>query len=96
MWFLPLSRNRAISIATAIAVNRYSGRIPLELSGYHQISKTGPHGVRWEKVEHLRLNLGGGTYSVPPKRVAAKLLEQMLERDRANHSWKRSRSGTIK
>jgi Anti-sigma-28 factor, FlgM len=50
--------------------------------------------VRWEKVERLRLILAGGTYSVPPKRVAAKLLEQMLERDRANHRWERSKSGT--
>jgi Anti-sigma-28 factor, FlgM len=95
MRLLPLSRNRAIRIATAIAVNRCSRRIPLALSSYYQISKTGPHDVRWEKVERLRLLLTGGTYSVPPKRVAAKLLEQMLERDRANHRWKRSRSGTI-
>jgi hypothetical protein len=50
--------------------------------------------VRWERVERLRLILAGGTYSVAPKRVAAKLLEQVLERDRANHRCERSKSGT--
>jgi anti-sigma28 factor (negative regulator of flagellin synthesis) len=94
MRLLPLSRNRSIRIATAIAVNRHSRRIPLALSSNYQISKTGPHDVRWEKVERLRLILAGGTYSVPPKRVAAKLVEQMLGRDGANHRSKRSRSGT--
>jgi hypothetical protein len=67
----------------------------LALSSYYQISKTGPHDVRWEKVERLRLLLTGGTYSVPPKQVAAKLLEQMLERYRANHRRNRGRPGTI-
>jgi Anti-sigma-28 factor, FlgM len=93
MRLLPLSRNRAIPISTAIAVDCHSRRIPLALSSYYQISKTGPHDVRWEKVERLRLILAGGTYSVAPKRVAAKLLERMRESDRANHRWKRSRSG---
>jgi hypothetical protein len=57
------------------------------------ISKTGPHDVRWEKVERIKRILTGGTYPVPPKRVAAKLIKQMLERGRANRRWKRSRSG---
>jgi hypothetical protein len=57
------------------------------------ISKTGPHDVRWEKVERIRRILAAGTYSVPPKQVAATLLERMLERERANHRWERSRSG---
>jgi Anti-sigma-28 factor, FlgM len=57
-------------------------------------SKTGPHDVRWEKIERLRPILIGGTYSVSPKQLAAKLLERMLERDRANHRWKCNRSGT--
>jgi hypothetical protein len=65
----------------------------LALSSYYQISKTGPHDVRWEKVERIQRILTGGTYSVPPKQVAAKLLERMQESDRANHRWKRSRSG---
>jgi hypothetical protein len=93
MWLLPLSRKRTIRIATAIAVNRHSRRIPLALSSYSQISKSGPHDVRWEKVERIMRSLAGGTYFVPPKQVASKLLERMLERDRANHRWKRSRSG---
>jgi anti-sigma28 factor (negative regulator of flagellin synthesis) len=50
-------------------------------------SKTGPYDVRWEKVERIKRILTGGTYSVPPKQLAAKLLEGMLERDRANHLW---------
>jgi hypothetical protein len=90
MRLLPLSRNRAIRIA-----DRHSRRIPLGLSSYYHISKTGPHDVRWEKVERLRLLVTGGTYSVPPKRVAAKLLKRMLERDRANDHWRSGRSGTI-
>jgi hypothetical protein len=76
-----------------MAVNRYSRRIPLELSSYYQISQSGSHDVRWEKVERIKRIVAGGTYPVPPKQVAAKLLKQMLERDRANHRWKRSRSG---
>jgi Anti-sigma-28 factor, FlgM len=56
------------------------------------ISKTGPHDVRWEKVERIRRILTAGTYSVPPKRVAAKLLERMMERDLANQRWKRNGS----
>jgi hypothetical protein len=59
----------------------------------YSISKACPHDVRWEKVERIKRLLTGGTYSVPPKQVAAKLLEHMLERGRANHRWKRSKSG---
>jgi hypothetical protein len=57
------------------------------------ISKTGPHDVRWDKVERIKQNLTGGTYPVPPRQVAAKLIKQMLELGRANRRWKRSRSG---
>lgn len=57
------------------------------------ISKAAPHDVRWEKVERIKRSLTGGTYPVPPKQVAAKLIEQMLELGRANRRWKRSRSG---
>jgi anti-sigma28 factor (negative regulator of flagellin synthesis) len=42
------------------------------------ISKTGPHDVRWEKVERIRRVLTDGTYSVPPNQLAAKLLECMF------------------
>ena len=59
---------------------------------YNWVSKSGPDDVRWEKVEHIKRNLTGGTYPVPPQQVAAKLLEHMLERGRANHRWERSRS----
>jgi anti-sigma28 factor (negative regulator of flagellin synthesis) len=48
-------------------------------------SKTGRYDVRWEKVERIKRILTGGTYSVSPKQLAAKLLEGKLERDRANH-----------
>jgi Anti-sigma-28 factor, FlgM len=60
------------------------------------ISKTRPRDVRWEKVERIRRILTAGTYSVPPKRVAAKLLERMMERDRANQRWKHNRSHKTK
>jgi hypothetical protein len=52
---------------------------PLVLDICYLISKTGPHDVRWEKVERIKRILTGGTYSVPPKQVATKLLERMLE-----------------
>jgi hypothetical protein len=67
----------------------------LALSNYYPILKTGPHDVRWEKVERLRLILTAGTYCVPPRQIAARLLERVLEGDRATHRWKRSRLGTI-
>jgi Anti-sigma-28 factor, FlgM len=57
--------------------------------------KLGPHEVRWEKVERIKRILTAGTYFVPPKQVAAKLLERILECDRANHRCRCSRSGTI-
>jgi anti-sigma28 factor (negative regulator of flagellin synthesis) len=85
MRHLPLSRNRAIRIATAIAVNRHSRRITLALSSYYQISKSASDDVRWEKAERIKRIVTGGAYSVPPKQVPAKLLERMLERGRANH-----------
>jgi hypothetical protein len=54
--------------------------------------KSGPDDVRWEKVETIKRIVTGGTYAVPAKRVAAKLLRHMLERDRAGHRWDHSRS----
>jgi hypothetical protein len=60
---------------------------------YCWFSKSAPDDVRWEKVEHIKRILIGGTYAVPAKRVAAKLLGHMLERDRATHGWEHSRSG---
>lgn len=59
------------------------------------ISKTRPNDVRWEKVERIKRLVTVGTYSVAPKQVAAKLLERILERDRANHRCRCSKSGTI-
>jgi hypothetical protein len=56
------------------------------------ISNSGPDDVRWEKLEHIKQIMSGGMYPVPPKLVAVKLLEHMLELDRANRRWKRSRS----
>jgi hypothetical protein len=49
--------------------------------------------VRWEKVERIKLVLTGGTYPVPPERVAEKLVEHMLKLEDANHRRKRGRSG---
>jgi hypothetical protein len=59
---------------------------------YRWTLKNGPVEVRWEKVERIKRILAGGTYPVPPKRVAAKLLEHMLDRGRVNHRWERNRS----
>jgi hypothetical protein len=60
---------------------------------YRWILNSGPDDVQWEKVERIKRILAAGTYSVPPKRVAARLLERMLESRRANHRWKRGKSG---
>jgi Anti-sigma-28 factor, FlgM len=60
---------------------------------YRWIVKSGPHDVRWEKVELIKRILTDGAYSVPQKQVAAKLIEQMLERGRGNHCCERRRSG---
>ena len=49
--------------------------------------------VRWEKVERIKLVLTGGTYPVPPERVAEKLVEHMLKLEDFNHRRKRGRSG---
>jgi anti-sigma28 factor (negative regulator of flagellin synthesis) len=57
---------------------------------YRWILKSEPHDVRWEKVERVKRILTGGTYLVPPKQVAAKLIEQMLERGRGNQGRERS------
>jgi len=50
--------------------------------------------VRWEKVEQIKLNLTGGTYPVPPQRVAERLIEHMLKLDGVNHRRRRGRSGS--
>lgn len=63
------------------------------LDTYRWILKSGPHDVRWEKVERIKRILTSSTYSVTPEQVAAKLLERMLESRGANHRWKSSRSG---
>jgi Anti-sigma-28 factor, FlgM len=65
----------------------------LVLEIYRWILKSGPPDVRWEKVERIKRILTGSTYSVPPKQVAAKLLERMLESRGGNHRWEPSRSG---
>jgi Anti-sigma-28 factor, FlgM len=64
------------------------------LDMYRWILKSGARDVRWEKVERIKRILTGGTYPVPPKQVAAKILEQMLERGRGNHRWERNRPGS--
>jgi Anti-sigma-28 factor, FlgM len=65
----------------------------LMLDIYHWISQNESHGVRWEKVERIKRLLTGGTYSVAPKQVAAKLLERMLDCRRASRRWKRNITG---
>jgi anti-sigma28 factor (negative regulator of flagellin synthesis) len=49
---------------------------------YRWILKSGSQDVRWEKVERIKRILTGGTYPVPPKQVAAKLIEQMFRPER--------------
>jgi hypothetical protein len=63
------------------------------LDMYRWILKSDLHDVRWEKVDRIKRILTGGSYPVPPKQVAMKLIEQMLEHGRGNHRWERSRSG---
>ena len=62
------------------------------LNMYPWILKSGPYDVRWEKVEHVKRMLANRMYPVPPKQVAAKIIERMLERGRGNQHWKRIRS----
>jgi hypothetical protein len=57
---------------------------------YYSILKSEPNDVRWEKVDHVRLMLANGSYSISPEQVATKVIDQMLESDK--HHWKRSRS----
>jgi hypothetical protein len=59
---------------------------------YYFIPKRELDDVRWEKVEQVRRILTGGTYPVSPEQIAAKLIEQMLERGRVNLHWRRSKS----
>jgi hypothetical protein len=56
------------------------------------ISKPGPDDVRWEKVEKIRQIVTGGTFPAPPEQVAARLIDEMLERGRADPSWSYSKS----
>jgi anti-sigma28 factor (negative regulator of flagellin synthesis) len=42
-------------------------------------TKRGLDDVRWEKVEQVKRILANGTYSAPPEKVAAKLIEEILE-----------------
>lgn len=48
------------------------------------ILKSGLEDARWEKVEHVKRILTGGTYPVPPRQIAVKLIEHMLERGHAS------------
>jgi hypothetical protein len=51
---------------------------------YGLISKSEPDDVRWEKVKQFKLILTGAAYAVPTEQVAARLIEQMLERGRSH------------
>jgi anti-sigma28 factor (negative regulator of flagellin synthesis) len=84
----------ATGTAAPIGRSIVNQETPLVLDIHRWILKSGQRDVRWEKVESIKRILTAGMYSVPPKQVAARLLERMLEHDRANHRWKRSRSGT--
>jgi hypothetical protein len=50
------------------------------LAIYDLISKSEPDDVRWEKVKQFKLILTTGAYPVAPDQVAARLIDQMLER----------------
>lgn len=52
----------------------------------YTISGSALDDVRWERVDYIRLMLTSEAYPVPSEKVAAKLIEHMLERDRRNHS----------
>ena len=45
------------------------------------ISKAGTDDVRWEKVKQFKL-MTNTAYAVPPGQVAARVIDQMLERGR--------------
>jgi anti-sigma28 factor (negative regulator of flagellin synthesis) len=47
---------------------------------YDLISKSEPDDVRWAKVKQFKQVLTNGAYPVWPEQVAARLIEQMLER----------------
>jgi hypothetical protein len=51
---------------------------------YDLISNSEPDSVRWAKVKHFKLILINGAYSVPPQKLAARLIERMLQRDRSH------------
>jgi hypothetical protein len=48
------------------------------------ISKSESDDVRWEKVKQFKLVLTNGAYPGPPEQVAARLIEEMLERGRSH------------
>jgi hypothetical protein len=58
---------------------------------YDLISKSEPDDVRWEMVKQFKLILTNAAYAVPTERVAARLIEQMLERDRYHRRQRRSK-----
>ena len=57
---------------------------------YDLISKSALDDVRWETVKQFKLILTDAAYDVPTERVAARLIEQMLERGRSDLSRKQS------
>jgi hypothetical protein len=59
---------------------------------YSLMSKRELDDVRWEKILQVKRILRGETHSAPPEQIAARLIEQMLERGRGNPRWKRSGS----
>lgn len=62
-------------------------------SSYHEFSENAADDVRWERVEHSKLKLTSGAYSVAAEEVAAKLIEYMLDLGRANYRRKTRRPG---
>jgi hypothetical protein len=53
----------------------------------------GEPGVRWEKVDHVRVMLTSLTYRVSPEQVATKVIDQMLES--GTHHWKGGSSSRL-
>jgi hypothetical protein len=57
----------------------------VKIDAYSWFAKTARDDVRWQKVEHIKRIMIGGTYAVPARRVAAKIVRHMLEHHRATH-----------
>jgi anti-sigma28 factor (negative regulator of flagellin synthesis) len=51
---------------------------------YDLFSKCERGDVRWEKVKQFKLILTNGAHPVRPEQLAARLIEQMLERGRSH------------